>query len=84
MACHLYGAKLLSEPMLTYCQLNADEHISVKFYSNFKFSFKKMLSVCKMVAILSKGKWVKEKLFWTEVAPVEHQAKMSENIILFV
>ena len=31
MACRLFGAKPLSEPMLDYCQLNPWEHISVKF-----------------------------------------------------
>ena len=36
MACHLFGAKPLSEPMLPYCQLDHKEHISVKFYSKFK------------------------------------------------
>ena len=32
MACRLFGAKPLSEPMLPYCQLDPKEHISVKFY----------------------------------------------------
>ena len=31
MACHLFGAMPLSEPMLDYNQLNHWEHISVKF-----------------------------------------------------
>ena len=37
MACRLDGVKPLSEPMLSYCQLDPKEHISVKFYSNLKF-----------------------------------------------
>ena len=32
MACRLDGAKPLSEPMLTYCELDPKEHISMKFY----------------------------------------------------
>ena len=30
MACRLFGAKPLCEPMLSYCQLDTTEHISVK------------------------------------------------------
>ena len=36
MACRLFGAKPLSEPMLSYCQLDPKEYISVKFYLKFK------------------------------------------------
>ena len=36
MVCRLFGAKPLSEPMLPYCQLDAKEHSSVKFYLKFK------------------------------------------------
>ena len=36
LACCLVSTKSLSEPMLPYCQLNPDEHISVKLYLNFK------------------------------------------------
>ena len=32
LACRLDGAKPLSEPMLTYWQLDRKEHISMKFY----------------------------------------------------
>ena len=35
MACHLFDAKPLHEPMLAYCQLNSWEHTSVKFESEF-------------------------------------------------
>ena len=42
MACRLngrpaHGAKPLSEPVLTYCQLDPKEHISMKFYLKFKY-----------------------------------------------
>ena len=36
MACRLFSAKPLSEPMLLYCQSNPMEHISVEFYLKFK------------------------------------------------
>ena len=35
MAWHLNGAKPLSEPIWTYCELNHKEHISIKFYLKF-------------------------------------------------
>ena len=35
MACCLFGTKPLPETMLTYCQLDSWEHISVKFESEF-------------------------------------------------
>ena len=35
MACDLFGAKSLSEPMLDYCQLGPWEHIAVKFESKY-------------------------------------------------
>ena len=35
MACRLFGAKPLPEPMLAYCQLDSWEQISVKFESEF-------------------------------------------------
>ena len=37
MACHQDNAKPLSEPMLTYCQFDLKEHISMKFYLKFKY-----------------------------------------------
>ena len=50
MACHLFGAKPLPEPMLVYWQLDSWEQISVEF------EFKKMplkLSSAKIATILS-------------------------------
>ena len=35
MACRLFGAKPLPEPMLAYCQFDSWEHISVKYESEF-------------------------------------------------
>ena len=57
MACCLFGAKPLFEPMLPYCQLDTKEHISVDIYSKFKsFIQGNGLEnvVCEMVAILSR------------------------------
>ena len=42
MACRLFGAKPLPEPMLPYCRLDPKEYISVKFSLKFKFSFKEV------------------------------------------
>ena len=36
MACLLFSTKPLSEPMLSYCQLDPEEHISVIFYLKFE------------------------------------------------
>ena len=35
MACRLFGARALHEPMLAYCQLDSWEQTSVKFESEF-------------------------------------------------
>ena len=55
MACRLFGAKPLSEPMLLYCQLDPNKHISVKSYLKFKsFHPRKCTfenAVCEMAAI---------------------------------
>ena len=38
MACRLFGAKPLSEPLLEYCLLDPWEQTSVKFESKYKFT----------------------------------------------
>ena len=56
MACRLFGAKPLSEPMLPYCQLDAKEHTSVTFYLRFNIFIEGNALenvVCKMATILS-------------------------------
>ena len=62
MACRLFGAKPLPEPMLACCQLDSWEQISVKFESEFYHLYKKKmhlkLSFANMAAILSRGRWV--------------------------
>ena len=47
MACRLFGAKPLPEPMLVYCQLDSWEHISVKLKSEFyHFHLRKCILKC--------------------------------------
>ena len=47
MACRLFGAQPLSEPMLDYCQLDPCEHKSVKFKSKYNnFHWRKCISEC--------------------------------------
>ena len=47
MACRLFGTKPLPEPMLTYCQLDSWEQISVKFESEFcHFHSRKFIWKC--------------------------------------
>ena len=57
MACHLFSTKLLSDPMMPYCQLDPYEHISKEiFVENSKvFIQENALEnvACEMAAILS-------------------------------
>ena len=47
MACRLLGAKPLSKPMVTYCQLDLREQTSVKFESKYKtFHSRKCIWKC--------------------------------------
>ena len=49
MACRLFGAKLLPEPMLAYCQMDSWEQISVKFESEFyHFHSRKCIWNCRL------------------------------------
>ena len=49
MACRLFGAKPLPEPMLAYCQLDSWEHISVEFESEFcYFHSRKCIWKCRL------------------------------------
>ena len=59
MACHLLGAKPLSEPMLQFCQLDHMEHISMKFYSKFFIQGNALENAdCQMTAILSRPQYI--------------------------
>ena len=46
MACRLFGAKPLPEPVLAYCQLDSCEQISVKFESESYHIQEKAFAVC--------------------------------------
>ena len=62
MACRLACAKPLSEPMLSYCQIDPKEHISVKFYSKFNSFYSRNAFenvVWQVAAILSRHQCVK-------------------------
>ena len=49
MACRLFGAKPLPEPMLVYCQLDSWEQISVEFKSDFyHFTSRKFIWNCRL------------------------------------
>ena len=49
MACRLFGAKPLSPPMVSCCQLDPKEHISVKFHLKFKsFNSRKCTWKCRL------------------------------------
>ena len=49
MACHLLGAKTLPGPMVTYCQLDPWEQISVNVKSIFKhFHWRKCIWTCRL------------------------------------
>ena len=82
MACRLFGAKPLPEPMLVYCQLDSWKQVSVKFESEFlSFSFTKMhlkMWSAQMAAILSRGKWVK---VMNDFQPVMHHARSSKPML---
>ena len=62
MACRLFGAKLLPEPMLYCFQLYHWEQNSVKFESIYKtFDYENAFEniICEMMVILSRGRWAK-------------------------
>ena len=49
MACHLFGAKPLPEPMLVYCQLDSWQQISMKFMPEFyHFHWRKCIWNCRL------------------------------------
>ena len=49
MACHVFGTKPLSQPMLPNWKLNTNEHFSVKFYWKFEsFHSRKYTWKCRL------------------------------------
>ena len=68
MACRLFDAKPLPQPMLTYCQLDPNlSEIWIKITKNFihKNAFEN--AVCEMAAILSRESWVNVYI-WLQTA----------------
>ena len=61
MACRLFGAKPSSKPMLGYCRFDLRNKLEWNVNQNTKLFIHKNASeniVCKMAAILSRGRWV--------------------------
>ena len=49
MACRVDAVMTLSQPMLTYCQLDHKEYISMKFYLEFEyFNLRKCIYICRL------------------------------------
>ena len=62
MACHLFGTKPLSQPILYYCQLDPKEQTSVKLHSKFRhFHSRKCIWKCRLgnVFLFSRPQCVK-------------------------
>ena len=57
MACRLFGAKPLPEPMLTYRQLDLQEQTSGTFESQYQ-TFHSWKCICEIVTTLSAVRWV--------------------------
>ena len=80
MACHLFEAKPLSELMLKYCQLDTDEHNSMKLYLKFKRHLKissaKWQSFCLGLNELSLGMFDMQYLY---AMPYKYNFKCSRN-----
>ena len=56
MACRLFGAKPLSEPVMTYCQLDYKEYIQWNIIWNSKVIIQEKafkIKVCEMAAIVT-------------------------------
>ena len=65
VARRLFGAKPLSKPMLSYCQLEPWEQTSMKLSSKYKTFIREnayQITVPEMSAIVSKGWWVNDKM----------------------
>ena len=60
MACRLFGAKPLSKPVLGYCQLQKLQWVSIQDSKLFLHENASENIVCKIAAILSRGRWVKD------------------------
>ena len=63
MACRLFGAKPLPDPMLACCQLDSSEQISVKLESEFyHFHSRKWIWTCRLRngGHFVQGRWVNE------------------------
>ena len=79
MACHLFGTKPLSKPMLGYCHLNLRNKLQWNFNQNTKLLINEIAFeniVCKMTTIFSRGRWVNE--IWYLLLHCPEQKNISE------
>ena len=89
MACRLFGAKPLSEPMLGYCQLNPLNKIQWIFNRNTNLFIHENASqniVCQKAAILSRGRWVNSLapvIFGSNINPL-HAKFFRVNINMYL
>ena len=50
VACRLFGDNPLSEPMMTYCQLDPEEYSSIKSYLQFRSFYSwKCIGICRLL-----------------------------------
>ena len=59
VACRLNGSKPLFKPVLTYCQLDPKEHISMKSYLKFKYFHSRKCVWTNGGHFVHGGRWVK-------------------------
>ena len=84
MACRLFSAKPLSAPMMTYCQLDHDEHISMKYYLKLKsFHSRKCIWKCRLgngghVVSVSMSLYLPH---WGRCVPVKIQTSVTAHMM---
>ena len=72
MACRLFGVKPLPEPMLVYRQLDSFQWTSIRNSIVFIQEMHLKMSSSKMVAILSKGRWVNVSIVYRSYFTCEY------------
>ena len=83
MACRLFGAKPLSEPMLPCCQLEPKENILLtKFLKDFIKENALKNVVCKMSAMLSRPQYVKLQQMYYSQSVSYNMANFPESSVL--
>ena len=78
MACSLFSTKPLPEPVVTYCQLDPQEHISMKYNLKFKH-FHSWKYVCSGLSVLTH--WGQEK--WQTLCRQHFQMDFVKRNVLY-